>query len=69
MKNSSPNVVELQCDTSFNPKSVFSEETVWVITVQLFIPFLLAGFGMVAASLMLDLVQVMFLSEKNEKIK
>uniref|UniRef100_A0A0C9R820 Slc41a2_3 protein n=1 Tax=Fopius arisanus TaxID=64838 RepID=A0A0C9R820_9HYME len=33
------------------------EENVWTISVQMFIPFLLAGFGMVAASLLLDLVQ------------
>lgn len=33
-------------------------ESVWSTTVQMFIPFLLAGFGMVAASLLLDLVQV-----------
>lgn len=33
-------------------------ESVWATTVQMFIPFLLAGFGMVAASLLLDLVQV-----------
>lgn len=34
------------------------DENVWSISIQLFIPFLLAGFGMVAASLLLDLVQV-----------
>lgn len=33
------------------------DENVWSISIQLFIPFLLAGFGMVAASLLLDLVQ------------
>ncbi|GLV43055.1 uncharacterized protein CBL_14267 [Carabus blaptoides fortunei] len=32
-------------------------ENVWVTSIQLFIPFLLAGFGMVAASLLLDVVQ------------
>ncbi|XP_034933862.1 solute carrier family 41 member 1-like [Chelonus insularis] len=32
-------------------------ENVWTIAVQMFIPFLLAGFGMVAASLLLDVVQ------------
>lgn len=36
------------------------DENVWSITIQMFIPFLLAGFGMVAASLLLDLVQVNF---------
>lgn len=33
-------------------------ESVWSTLVQMFIPFLLAGFGMVAASLLLDVVQV-----------
>ncbi|XP_014217145.1 solute carrier family 41 member 1-like [Copidosoma floridanum] len=33
------------------------DENVWSISIQMFIPFLLAGFGMVAASLLLDLVQ------------
>lgn len=33
------------------------EESQWVTAVQMFIPFLLAGFGMVAASLLLDEVQ------------
>lgn len=35
-----------------------ADENVWSISVQMFIPFLLAGFGMVAASLLLDVVQV-----------
>lgn len=35
-----------------------NNETVWATSVQMFVPFLLAGFGMVAASLLLDLVQV-----------
>lgn len=34
------------------------DESVWSISIQMFIPFLLAGFGMVAASLLLDVVQV-----------
>ncbi|XP_011648303.1 solute carrier family 41 member 1-like isoform X2 [Pogonomyrmex barbatus] len=33
------------------------DESVWSISIQMFIPFLLAGFGMVAASLLLDVVQ------------
>ncbi|XP_012227281.1 solute carrier family 41 member 1-like [Linepithema humile] len=33
------------------------DENVWSISIQMFIPFLLAGFGMVAASLLLDVVQ------------
>ncbi|XP_017879171.1 uncharacterized protein LOC108624414 isoform X2 [Ceratina calcarata] len=36
----------------------FEDENVWSISVQMFVPFLLAGFGMVAASLLLDVVQV-----------
>ncbi|XP_018335015.1 solute carrier family 41 member 1-like [Agrilus planipennis] len=32
-------------------------ETLWATSVQMFIPFLLSGFGMVAASLLLDVVQ------------
>lgn len=32
-------------------------ESIWATSVQMFIPFLLAGFGMVAASLLLDVVQ------------
>lgn len=35
------------------------DESVWSISIQMFIPFLLAGFGMVAASLLLDVVQVL----------
>jgi len=35
------------------------DENVWSISIQMFIPFLLAGFGMVAASLLLDVVQVL----------
>ncbi|KAL1492899.1 hypothetical protein ABEB36_011070 [Hypothenemus hampei] len=34
-----------------------SPETIWTTAIQMFIPFLLAGFGMVAASLLLDKVQ------------
>lgn len=34
------------------------DDNVWSISIQMFIPFLLAGFGMVAASLLLDVVQV-----------
>lgn len=36
------------------------DENIWYVTIQMFIPFLLAGFGMVAASLLLDVVQVQF---------
>lgn len=34
------------------------DENVWSMSISMFIPFLLAGFGMVAASLLLDVVQV-----------
>lgn len=40
------------------PKPIDEDESVCSISVQMFIPFLLAGFGMVAASLLLDVVQV-----------
>lgn len=39
-------------------ESTTDDESVWSISIQMFIPFLLAGFGMVAASLLLDVVQV-----------
>ena len=34
------------------------KETMWHIAIQVFIPFLIAGFGMMAAGLLLDKVQV-----------
>lgn len=34
------------------------EDNLWSTSIQMFVPFLLAGFGMVAASLLLDVVQV-----------
>ncbi|XP_044765346.1 solute carrier family 41 member 1-like [Coccinella septempunctata] len=34
-----------------------TKESLWATSVQMFIPFILAGFGMVAASLLLDKVQ------------
>nr|XP_033341791.1 solute carrier family 41 member 1-like isoform X1 [Megalopta genalis]XP_033341792.1 solute carrier family 41 member 1-like isoform X1 [Megalopta genalis] len=54
-----------QCVTSDRVKSAgrndetrdVEDETVWSISIQMFIPFLLAGFGMVVASLLLDIVQ------------
>ncbi|XP_011142779.1 solute carrier family 41 member 1 [Harpegnathos saltator] len=39
------------------PENTVDDESVWSISIQMFIPFLLAGFGMVAASLLLDVVQ------------
>lgn len=39
------------------PDIRFTKENKWVAGVQMFVSFLLAGFGMVAASLLLDVVQ------------
>ncbi|KAJ8934862.1 hypothetical protein NQ314_013136 [Rhamnusium bicolor] len=36
---------------------IVQKESLWATAIQMFIPFLLAGFGMVAASLLLDKVQ------------
>ncbi|XP_012528561.2 solute carrier family 41 member 1 [Monomorium pharaonis] len=44
-------------DNQRNEAENADDESVWSISVQMFIPFLLAGFGMVAASLLLDVVQ------------
>lgn len=38
-----------------------TKETYFSIAIQVFIPFLIAGFGMVGAGLVLDLVQVTIL--------
>lgn len=46
-------------DTQRNEVEKADDESVWSISIQMFIPFLLAGFGMVAASLLLDVVQVL----------
>lgn len=46
-------------DNQRNETENADDETVWSISIQMFIPFLLAGFGMVAASLLLDVVQVL----------
>jgi len=41
------------------PRALHEEtETVWSVTIQVFIPFLVAGLGMVGAGLVLDVVQV-----------
>lgn len=45
-------------DTQRSEAADADDESVWSISIQMFIPFLLAGFGMVAASLLLDVVQV-----------
>lgn len=39
-------------------KDVQTEETFFSIAIQVFIPFLIAGFGMVFAGLVLDRIQV-----------
>lgn len=38
--------------------NVEEDESFWTITLQVFIPFLIAGMGMVGAGLVLDVVQV-----------
>ncbi|XP_060537230.1 solute carrier family 41 member 1-like [Cylas formicarius] len=38
-------------------EEIIPDESVWATAIQMFIPFLLAGFGMVGASLLLDKVQ------------
>ncbi|XP_078049410.1 solute carrier family 41 member 1-like [Augochlora pura] len=60
-----PSRIVHQCVTNNRVKSAgrndetrdVEDETVWSISIQMFIPFLLAGFGMVVASLLLDIVQ------------
>ena len=56
----------------FVPKEVAEEngESFWIITIQVFFPFLIAGLGMVGAGLVLDIVQVrLFLYFFNRIIK
>lgn len=50
-------------DNQRNETENVDDENVWSISIQMFIPFLLAGFGMVAASLVLDVVQVLKIIE------
>ncbi|XP_071863662.1 solute carrier family 41 member 1-like [Bombus fervidus] len=60
-----PSPIDHQCINDDAKKSVtrdtqfrqFRDENVWSISIQMFVPFLLAGFGMVAASMLLDVVQ------------
>ncbi|XP_076237772.1 solute carrier family 41 member 1-like isoform X2 [Calliopsis andreniformis] len=60
-----PSPIVRQCISNDAKKSIIlndqykqiEDENVWSIFIQMFIPFLLAGFGMVAASLLLDVVQ------------
>ncbi|XP_071438883.1 solute carrier family 41 member 1-like isoform X2 [Hetaerina americana] len=49
-----PDVV---AETQMLESSVDTKETHWTIAIQVFIPFLIAGFGMVGAGLVLDIVQ------------
>ncbi|KAG5899712.1 hypothetical protein JTB14_030103 [Gonioctena quinquepunctata] len=44
-------------DNYLKTEVVVERESLWATAIQMFIPFLLAGFGMVAASLLLDEVQ------------
>jgi hypothetical protein len=50
----------LEMSASQPKMTVRGEETenVWSISIQVFIPFLVAGLGMVGAGLVLDIVQV-----------
>lgn len=45
-----------------------NEESFWLITFQVFFPFLIAGLGMVGAGLVLDIVQVSMTSWYFERI-
>lgn len=51
-----PDVV---AETKIYEADVQIQETYFSIAIQVFIPFLVAGFGMVGAGLVLDLVQVL----------
>lgn len=52
-----PKNEEQQDEDEDDEEAAKEDENVWSISIQMFIPFLLAGFGMVAASLLLDVVQ------------
>lgn len=62
-----PSSIDHRCINDNAKKSIirdnqfrqFEDENVWFMSIQMFVPFLLAGFGMVAASMLLDVVQVM----------
>lgn len=62
-----PSSIDRRCINDNAKKSItrdnqfrqFEDENVWFMSIQMFVPFLLAGFGMVAASMLLDVVQVM----------
>ncbi|CAG4952320.1 unnamed protein product [Colias eurytheme] len=53
----SANVYKLITNEDKPPDIKYDKENSWVAAVQMFVSFLLAGFGMVAASLLLDVVQ------------
>lgn len=72
MNSESVNYNGRKRDNQMVEKENVDDENVWSISIQLFIPFLLAGFGMVAASLLLDVVQVLKiqpLKYQNQKYK
>ncbi|XP_059052637.1 solute carrier family 41 member 1-like [Achroia grisella] len=56
-QNVNPDGYRLITNENKPPDIKYSKENSWVAGVQMFVSFLLAGFGMVAASLLLDLVQ------------
>ncbi|XP_022122376.2 solute carrier family 41 member 1 [Pieris rapae] len=53
----SANVYKLITNEDKPPDIKYDKENSWIAAVQMFVSFLLAGFGMVAASLLLDVVQ------------
>lgn len=56
--NNSIKKFKIHDNNAANDDNEDDDENVWTISVQMFIPFILAGLGMVAASLLLDIVQV-----------
>lgn len=71
-----PSPIDHQCINDDTKKSVtrtsqfkqFEDENVCSISIQMFVPFLLAGFGMVAASMLLDVVQVRTVGKLKKQI-
>lgn len=47
-----------KCAFTINSPVEENTEGFWLITIQVFFPFLIAGLGMVGAGLVLDIVQV-----------
>ena len=58
VSNEGSNLNSIKRISDADEEDADQDENVWSISIQMFIPFLLAGFGMVAASLLLDVVQV-----------